>query len=96
MTQRVSINYKITAILLGSLLYASLSWSARLPDFTKLVEQASPAVVNISTSRVAAQRPTGNQFEMPGQEQLPDIFKHFFERQFPQQKFRQFRKPLKR
>ncbi|MDB9905283.1 DegQ family serine endoprotease [Oceanospirillaceae bacterium] len=86
MTQRVSINYKITAILLGSLLYASLSWSARLPDFTKLVEQASPAVVNISTSRVAAQRPTGNQFEMPGQEQLPDIFKHFFERQFPQQK----------
>ncbi|WP_443636232.1 DegQ family serine endoprotease [Candidatus Njordibacter sp. Uisw_058] len=86
MTQRVSINYKIITILLGSLLYASLSWSARLPDFTQLVEQASPAVVNISTSRVAAQRPTGNQFEMPGQEQLPDIFKHFFERQFPQQK----------
>ena len=60
MTQRVSINYKIITILLGSLLYASLSWSARLPDFTQLVEQASPAVVNISTSRVAAQRPTGN------------------------------------
>ena len=86
MTHLVSINYKMTAALLVSLLWSSLSWSARLPDFTQLVEQASPAVVNISTSRAATQRPSGKQFEIPGQEQLPDIFKHFFERQFPQQK----------
>jgi serine protease Do len=86
MTHLKSINYKMTSLLLLSLLWSSFSWSARLPDFTQLVEQASPAVVNISTSREAAQRPSGKQFEIPGQEQLPDIFKHFFERQFPQQK----------
>jgi serine protease Do len=57
-----------------------------LPDFTQLVEQASPAVVNISTTRIINQKPASSQFDLPNQEQLPDIFKHFFERQFPQQK----------
>jgi len=86
MTKLVSLNYKFISLLLLSLMWSSFSWAGQLPDFTLLVEKASPAVVNISTSRVATKRPAGNQFEMPGQEQLPDIFKHFFERQFPQQK----------
>jgi serine protease Do len=86
MTKQVSLNYKYISVLLLSLLWSSLARAGQLPDFTLLVEEASPAVVNISTSRVVSQRPAGNQFDLPGQEQLPDIFKHFFERQFPQQK----------
>jgi serine protease Do len=82
----VSLNYKTISVLLAAILWSSFARAAQLPDFTQLVEQTSPAVVNISTTRVVSQRPAGNQFDMPGQEQLPDIFKHFFERQFPQQK----------
>jgi len=86
MTKLVSLNYKLLPVLLLSLLWSSLAQAGQLPDFTRLVEEASPAVVNISTSRVASQKPAGSQFALPGQEQLPEIFKHFFERQFPQQK----------
>ena len=80
-----SLNYKNMSVVLACLLWSSLGRAGQLPDFTQLVEQASPAVVNISTSRVVSKRAAGNQFEMPDQEQLPEIFKHFFERQFPQQ-----------
>ena len=86
MIKLVSLNYKFITLLLLSLVWSSLARAGQLPDFTLLVEKASPAVVNISTSRVATKSPAGNQLEMPGQEQLPDIFKYFFERQFPQQK----------
>jgi serine protease Do len=86
MTQRVPFHYKYVSILLLSLLWSSLARAGQLPDFTQLVEQASPAVVNISTTRIINQKPASNQFDLPNQEQLPDIFKHFFERQFPQQK----------
>jgi serine protease Do len=86
MTQRVPFHYKYVSILLLSLLWSSLARAGQLPDFTQLVEQASPAVVNISTTRIINQKPASSQFNLPNQEQLPDIFKHFFERQFPQQK----------
>jgi serine protease Do len=86
MTPRVPFHYKYVSILLLSLLWSSLARAGQLPDFTQLVEQASPAVVNISTTRIINQKPASNQFDLPNQEQLPDIFKHFFERQFPQQK----------
>jgi serine protease Do len=86
MTPRVSFNYKYFSLLLLSLLWSSLARAGQLPDFTQLVEQASPAVVNISTTRNINKKPAGSQFDLPNQEQLPDIFKHFFERQFPQQK----------
>ncbi|HIG37590.1 MAG TPA: serine peptidase, partial [Oceanospirillaceae bacterium] len=66
-----------------------LTVAAALPDFTQLVEQAAPAVVNISTSRTVDEKTAGKSFSLPNQDQLPDIFKHFFERQFPQQKPRQ-------
>lgn len=82
----------LASILWASLLLLAVSPIARaalLPDFTQLVEQAAPAVVNISTSRTADQQPAAKQFSLPNQDQLPDIFKHFFERQFPQQKPRQ-------
>ena len=86
MTPRVPFHYKYVSILLLSLLWSSLARAGQLPDFTQLVEQASPAVVNISTTRIINQKPASSQFDLPNQEQLPDIFKHFFERQFPQQK----------
>jgi serine protease Do len=64
-----------------------LSWqpfvSARdLPDFADLVEEASPAVVNISTRQSAASR--GSPQGMPDLEGLPPIFREFFERGMPQ------------
>ncbi|WP_423747807.1 DegQ family serine endoprotease [Halopseudomonas nanhaiensis] len=72
-----------------------LSWqtaaTARsLPDFTELVEEASPAVVNISTRQNADPRAAGMQGGpgmqpgMPDLEGLPPIFREFFERGFPQ------------
>jgi serine protease Do len=63
-----------------------ITWSglagaaSNLPDFTKLVEQHSPAVVNISTTQKVSQR-RGPKMEMPD---LPegspfgDLFRHFF------------------
>ncbi|SEI63682.1 serine protease Do [Allopseudospirillum japonicum] len=52
-----------------------------LPDFTELVEEASPAVVNISTTRVVNQRSGLQGFMNP--EELPQLFRHFFGDQLP-------------
>jgi len=47
-----------------------------LPDFTALVEQVAPAVVNIQvTTRPRGGMGRGN---MPGQEQFPEFFRRFF------------------
>ncbi|ROQ20521.1 serine protease Do [Marinimicrobium koreense] len=52
-----------------------------LPDFTELVEAHSPAVVKITTQgRVE----TGNR--IPYQEDIPDMFREFFERRMPQER----------
>ena len=45
-----------------------------LPDFTELVEEAAPGVVNISTSRTV-QRTSTPGF---GGQEIPEIFRHFF------------------
>ena len=55
--------------------------AAQLPDFTELVEEASPAVVNISTRQNVTRRTAGPM--MPDMEGLPPIFREFFERSFP-------------
>lgn len=58
----------------ASLALGSLNASARdLPDFTKLVEQNSPAVVNISTEQSASPRGRNS-----GNEQLDEFFRRFF------------------
>lgn len=63
-----------------------LSWQsmavAQLPDFTELVEEASPAVVNISTRQNVTRRASMGPM-MPDLEGLPPIFREFFERSFP-------------
>jgi serine protease Do len=48
-----------------------------LPDFTKLVEDSSPAVVNISTIR-GAESNAGLPGQYPQLEEMPEIFRHFF------------------
>lgn len=57
---------------------------AELPEFTELVEQASPAVVNISTRQKLPQRDVAVQGQMPDLEGLPPMFREFFERSIPQ------------
>ncbi|GHB08259.1 DegQ family serine endoprotease [Salinicola rhizosphaerae] len=50
-----------------------------LPDFTQLVKQAAPGVVNISTTS------TVSASDGPyGQQQIPEIFRHFFGDQMPE------------
>lgn len=48
-----------------------------LPDFTELVEEASPSVVNISTSTRPSTRQKGPMTEEDLQ-QIPEFFRHFF------------------
>ncbi len=68
-------------LLLAVLLLPWQSGFAReLPDFTVLVEQAAPGVVNISTTRTVPGR--AQTFEDFGQD-VPDIFRHFFGDRFP-------------
>lgn len=54
------------------------SVSVQLPDFTRLVEQASPAVVNISTTQERSE-PAAGQQGMPGPEGFGDWLRRFFE-----------------
>ncbi|MBD1552492.1 DegQ family serine endoprotease [Pseudomonas sp. C2L11] len=56
--------------------------SEALPDFTTLVEQASPAVVNISTTQKLPDRGVADA-QMPDLEGLPPMFREFFERNMP-------------
>src|SRR5690554_1024904 len=64
-----------------------LAWqsaaTAQLPDFTDLVEEASPAVVNISTRQNVPARGAGMGPMIPELEGLPPIFREFFERSIP-------------
>ena len=48
-----------------------------LPDFTGLVDSASPAVVNISANRKISAH-SSTPFGGGSEQQIPDIFRHFF------------------
>jgi serine protease Do len=82
------LNLKSYSLALASIVLLSQSMLARaeLPSFTKMVEDASPAVVNISTRQKVAQRTVnaGAQAVIPGLEGLPPEFREFFERGVPQ------------
>jgi serine protease Do len=71
----------VATALLG---WQSLGMAQSLPDFTDLVEEVSPAVVNISTSRAATSSPMAGAPGMPDLEGMPPIFREFFEHSFPQ------------
>ena len=67
-------------ILVGLVLAVSLNAQAQLPKFTELVDDVSPAVVNISTrSSQSSSRPQ----QMPDLQNLPPFFREFFERGVP-------------
>ena len=73
------------AILAVFLLGQSVAAHAQLPDFTPLVEAASPAVVNISTrQKVPNAVAGGGGLAVPDLEGLPPMFREFFERSIPQ------------
>jgi serine protease Do len=65
---------------LGLVVIVSANVQAQLPEFTKLVEDVAPAVVNISTR---SNQPTQPAQKMPDMKQLPPIFREFFERGGP-------------
>ena len=76
--------YLALCMLLGLTLVVSQSAMAqKLPDFTQLVEDAAPAVVNISTSREIQSR--SNPFNQFGGQELPDFFEHFLRKRFGDQ-----------
>ncbi|MBO9716321.1 MAG: DegQ family serine endoprotease [Pseudoxanthomonas sp.] len=53
-----------------------------LPDFTRLVEQVAPAVVNIE-ARIGPRKATAARGGMPDEDQIPEIFRRFFGPDFP-------------
>ena len=58
--------------------------AVNLPDFTQLVEDVAPGVVNISTTRKNDPAAGGAMGGQPGTEQIPEFFRHFFGDQFGQ------------
>jgi len=76
---------RTTAWLAGVLLVslASLAQARSLPDFSELVEESSPVVVNISTTQLVKRRfgglPPGMEMpDLPEGSPFNDLFKHFF------------------
>ncbi len=67
--------------LVVGMVVAQSSLARDLPDFTELVEEAAPGVVNISTTRVTEGYSTP--FGDFGGQEIPDIFRHFFGDRFP-------------
>ncbi|QOR38469.1 DegQ family serine endoprotease [Billgrantia diversa] len=73
--------FSLWTLLLAVLLSWQSAFARDLPDFTELVEQAAPGVVNISTTRVVPDR--SQAFEGFGGQEIPDIFRHFFGDRLP-------------
>ncbi|RRQ21196.1 DegQ family serine endoprotease [Thiohalobacter thiocyanaticus] len=70
--------------LVGLTQAAAAPWSSSLPDFSELVEQNSPVVVNISTTQVVkspmSKLPPGMELpDLPEDSPFGDLFRHFFE-----------------
>ncbi len=65
---------------IGCVVVVSLNVQAQLPDFTQLVDDVSPAVVNISTR---SSQPASRPQQMPDLQNLPPFFREFFERGVP-------------
>lgn len=67
------------ALLVFCTVLAAAPGQAALPEFTKLVKDASPAVVNITATRTVDRR----QFDYYNDERVPELFRRFFEGQRP-------------
>ncbi|WP_172152537.1 DegQ family serine endoprotease [Pseudomonas tumuqii] len=79
-----NLKWSFSALLAVLLLGQAVVAQAQLPDFTELVEEAAPAVVNISTRQKIPERVAGaGELAIPDLEGLPPIFREFFERNIP-------------
>lgn len=82
MRQRVMIQLVAILSLLMSMPLAAKP--SGLPDFTKLVEKAGPAVVNIRVTQFGTRRlqrgePNGDQSRGEGQAEIPEFFRRYFD-----------------
>jgi serine protease Do len=73
MFRSISSTFFLLTFFLLSSLHAS---AASFPEFTELVENASPAVVNITATR---QQTRNDQLEGYNREDVPELFRRFFE-----------------
>lgn len=81
---KVKVKSYLGGLMVVLLLAQAMVAQADLPDFTELVEQAGPAVVNISTRQKLPERNQAGQQLIPDLEGLPPLFREFFERNLPQ------------
>lgn len=75
------INIGVISLLM---MFSMFAQAAELPDFTKLVEKTSPAVVNISTEQMVTTKnasDSGNPQLGPNSQDLNEFFRHFFGQQ---------------
>ena len=61
----------------------ALGQARDLPDFTGLVEQQGPAVVNVSSTQIIHGNRPGQQFPFDQDDPAFDLFRHFFPHQAP-------------
>ncbi|WP_447556255.1 DegQ family serine endoprotease [Vreelandella sp. EE22] len=80
--RRSVVSYSLWLCLTALLVLGQNAYAQNLPDFTELVEDAAPGVVNISTSRTI-QRSSGPDIRGFGGQDIPEIFRHFFGDNFP-------------
>jgi len=83
--------FRIALLILGFLTFKIAYAAQTLPEFTELVEEYRPAVVNISTTQKRTQRQLG----LPKQFQIPDLpegspFQDFFRRFFDEDRAEEF------
>lgn len=69
------------AFLLALFVSSQAALAQELPDFTGLVKEAAPGVVNISSTRVVPGRDQA--FHGFGGQEIPEIFRHFFGDRLP-------------
>lgn len=79
--RRSVFSYSLWFCLMALLIMAQSAQAQSLPDFTELVEEAAPGVVNISTSRTIQRG--GPDMRGFGGQDIPEIFRHFFGDSFP-------------
>ncbi|MCU1715927.1 DegQ family serine endoprotease [Pseudomonas sp. 5P_3.1_Bac2] len=83
---KLGLKHYFVAVVAALTFSQAMAAQANLPDFTELVQEASPAVVNISTRQKLPERAVAGagQLNIPDLEGLPPIFREFFERSMPQ------------
>ncbi|UYG01463.1 MULTISPECIES: DegQ family serine endoprotease [unclassified Halomonas] len=79
--RRSVVSYSLWLCMTALLIMGQSAYAQNLPDFTELVEDAAPGVVNISTSRTVQR--SGPDMRGFGGQDIPEIFRHFFGDSFP-------------